>query len=90
MSEQPAPTPNGNADIWLLTITDMHRRRVLGINRYGTPLQTENGRDALQDAYEEALDLCVYLRQAIEERDAAKEVVEECPGDPEHSLEYPH
>jgi len=31
---------------------------------------TKNGRDALQDAYEEALDLACYLKQAIEERKA--------------------
>jgi hypothetical protein len=33
-------------------------------------LQAFNGRDALRDAYEEALDLACYLRQAIAERDA--------------------
>ena len=35
---------------------------------HGTPLQAHNGRDPLVDAYQEALDLAVYLRQAIEER----------------------
>ena len=33
------------------------------------PLQAFNGRDSLKDAYEEALDLCVYLRTAIYEKD---------------------
>jgi len=46
----------------------MHARDRLGRQRYGVPLQANNGRDALQDAYEEALDLAVYLRTAIEER----------------------
>lgn len=33
------------------------------------PLEpAHNGRDALVDAYQEALDLTMYLRQAIEER----------------------
>ena len=32
-------------------------------------VQPFNGRDALVDAFQEALDLCVYLRQAIYERD---------------------
>jgi len=32
-------------------------------------LVPHNGRDALRDAYEEALDLCQYLRQALYERD---------------------
>lgn len=31
------------------------------------PLQPFNGRDALVDAYQEAVDLAVYLRQRIEE-----------------------
>lgn len=47
---------------------DLEKREQLGIERYGTALYPRNGRDALQDAYEEALDLCCYLRQAIEER----------------------
>jgi hypothetical protein len=41
------------------------RRRV----KYGTHLQANNGRDALQDAYEEALDLCLYLKQVLMERE---------------------
>ena len=40
-----------------------------GQQRYGTRLRGHNGRDPLVDAYQEALDLCVYLRQAIYERD---------------------
>jgi hypothetical protein len=52
-----------------MVIADMHARDKLGRKRYGTPLQPWNGRDALVDAYEEALDLCAYLRQAIWERD---------------------
>jgi hypothetical protein len=41
----------------------------LGVRKYGTPLQAHNGRDGLMDAYQEALDLAVYLRQLIAERD---------------------
>lgn len=66
---QPAPVPNNRPAIWNLVVGDMIARDVLGRKRYGTPLQPHNGRDALQDAYEEALDLAVYLRQAIYERD---------------------
>lgn len=68
MSEQPMPTPNASRPIWELVIEDMANRDRIGRERYGTPLQAHNGRDALRDAYEEALDLAVYLRQAIEER----------------------
>lgn len=49
-------------------IRDLELRREFGIGKYGTPLLPHNGRDALQDAYEEALDLCCYLKQAISER----------------------
>ena len=65
---QPAPQPS-TGDVWALVLADMEDRRRLGIERYGVPLQAHNGRDALIDAYQEALDLAVYLRQAIEERD---------------------
>lgn len=47
---------------------DLERRVTIGAKQYGERLTTYNGRDALMDAYEEALDLCLYLRQAIEER----------------------
>lgn len=68
-AEQPAPIPRDTTPIWDLVIADMHARDHLGRARYGTPLQAHNGRDALRDAYEEALDLAVYLRQLIDERD---------------------
>ena len=73
MSENnPPPVPNGNPSLWQAVIADMQAREQLGIGRYGTPLQAGNGRDALRDAYEEALDLAVYLKPAITERDVAK------------------
>ena len=62
-----SPTP-GKVDIPPLVIADIQARRDFGIKKYGTPLQSHNGRDPLVDAYQEALDLCMYLRQAIEER----------------------
>jgi hypothetical protein len=42
-------------------------RYLFGFETYGTPLQTFNGRDALQDAMEEALDACQYLYQHMRE-----------------------
>lgn len=50
-----------------LVIADMRERDRVGRERYGMPLQPHNGRDALVDAYQEALDLCAYIRQASEE-----------------------
>lgn len=52
----------------------MKARDAKGRAHYGVPLTTGNGRDALRDAYEESLDLAVYLRQAIEERDAPRQL----------------
>ena len=69
--DQPAPKPNHHPPVWPLVMVDMAGRDKLGRERYGTPLQAHNGRDALRDAYEEALDLAVYLRCAIFERDGA-------------------
>jgi hypothetical protein len=66
---EPAPKKNANPPVWGLVQEDMKRRNEFGEYKYGTPLQAHNGRDALKDAYEEALDLCVYLRQALFERD---------------------
>lgn len=67
--DQPLPTPNGRITIQAMVRSDLSEREQLGIERYGTPLQAFNGRDALRDAYEEALDLACYLKQAIVERD---------------------
>lgn len=66
--DQSTPISNNNPHIADLVIQDMAARKELGIQKYGTALQPFNGRDALMDAYQEALDLCMYLRQAIEER----------------------
>jgi hypothetical protein len=66
---QPPPQKNTEVAVWNIVIADMVRRDQQGREKYGTPLQPHNGRDALVDAYEEALDLCVYMRQAIYERD---------------------
>lgn len=51
-------------------MADMVDRVSKGSEEYGEPLTTFNGRDALQDSYEEALDMALYLKQAIMERDA--------------------
>lgn len=68
-THQPAPTTNERPCVQDLVIADMAARKAVGLERYGTLLQPFNGRDALMDAYQEALDLTMYLRQAIEERD---------------------
>lgn len=69
---QPPPTPPADPKapaVWDLVKFDMEARDATGLRRYGTRLKPGNGRDALMDAYEEALDLVVYLRQVLFERD---------------------
>lgn len=53
--------------MWLAVIRDMEARRQFGLKKYGRPVHPHNGRNALQDAYEEQLDQAVYLRQALAE-----------------------
>lgn len=72
--DQPPPKP-GEGDIWQLVIDDMKERRQVGIDRYGTPLQPFNGRDALVDAYQESLDRIVYLRQKMLEDELTRSAV---------------
>lgn len=69
--DQQLPVPNDRPGIHELVIEDIRKRRELGISRYGTMLQAFNGRDALQDLYDELLDAACYVRQAIEERRGA-------------------
>lgn len=66
--KQAMPVKNDQPAIQDLVIQDIEARKLVGLRKYGTLLQAGNGRDALQDAYEEALDLCQYLRQALAER----------------------
>jgi len=65
---EPPPQP-GRLAIVDLVETDIRARAEEYRPKYGTYLESHNGRDALMDAYQEALDLCMYLRQAIAERD---------------------
>ena len=66
--DQPPPIPSDRPSIQSLVRVDLEERERIGVERYGMPLQAHNGRDALVDAYQEAMDLTQYLRQAIEER----------------------
>ena len=68
--EQKAPAKdNPHPAVWPLVMRDMIDRDQSGREKYGVPLKAHNGRDTLLDAYQEALDLAVYLRTAIYERD---------------------
>jgi hypothetical protein len=65
---QPDSVPNNNPSVQDLVVVDLQRRKAQGQQKYGTVLQGHNGRDPLIDAYQEALDLCQYLRQALFEK----------------------
>jgi hypothetical protein len=67
---QPEPIKNTNKPVWESVIEDMKARDELGFKRYGVRLQPHNGRNALQDLFEELLDAVVYLKQYLIERDA--------------------
>ncbi|WP_294637377.1 hypothetical protein [uncultured Aquabacterium sp.] len=73
--QQPAPLASDGPATWDLVVKDMQARDKLGRARYGTPLQPNNGRKSLVDAYQEVLDLAAYMRNAIEEQDADKATV---------------
>lgn len=73
---QPDPIPNDHPSAHDLLIAEVGRRKAFGIAKYGVTLQPFNGRDPLKDALDEAIDLCVYLVTAIEERDGKPEVWE--------------
>jgi hypothetical protein len=64
------PAPIGDGQVILdLVRKDFEDRAAAGEIKYGTKLRAYNGRDTLMDAYQEAVDLCMYLRQAMYERD---------------------
>lgn len=61
-------SPKGvGAPILGMVLADLTNRALEGRQKYGEPLLAHNGRNPLWDAYQEALDLAMYLRQAIEE-----------------------
>lgn len=70
-TSQLPPVKNALPAMQDLVIEDIALRKKVGLQRYGTLLQPHNGRDMLLDAYQEALDLCVYLRGVLYERDGA-------------------
>lgn len=67
---EPAPKPGTARATWSLVMADMLERDATGAAKYGIRHQHDNGRDHLVDAYQEALDLALYLRAEIERRKA--------------------
>lgn len=80
--DQPLPK-KGNLPVQQIMIHAIEERREHGIRKYGRALETDNGRDALKDAWEEALDLFTYLTQARLERGDVIEGMDRLKGHPE-------
>lgn len=65
---QPVPGVGGK-EVYREVFAALLARIRQGVERYGTLLKTNNGRDALADALQEQLDGVQYLVQAIMERE---------------------
>ena len=70
LAEQPVPI-HADGDVWAEIIAETTEPRLLalyterraqGIERYGVPLQRDNGRDHSADAVQELVDAVVYFR----------------------------
>ncbi len=72
MRPQPAPRKGKARPTVDLVLADLKERKTFGRIKYGMAHQHDNGRNHLLDAYEEALDLCVYLRAEIARREAKR------------------
>ena len=51
-----------------LVIEDLLERAEIGRKKYGKALLANDGRDSMQDLYEELLDAAHYIRKLMEER----------------------
>lgn len=71
IDHEPAPQP-GAQRIRDLVMADIMEKSERGREKYGEYLEAHNGRDALADAYQEALDMCMYLKQVLVERDEGR------------------
>lgn len=59
-------------DVFAEVKKDLDGRNELGKHLYGGPLDVTDRRDWLINAYEEALDLCVYLKAELMRREGEK------------------
>jgi hypothetical protein len=62
--------PAHKATIFDLVKRDLDERDRKGWLEHGRPLAPDAYKDWLREAYDEALDLCVYLRGALAERES--------------------
>ncbi|MDP5253349.1 MULTISPECIES: hypothetical protein [unclassified Vibrio] len=69
MSEQPSPKLTLTSQAVIPEVMkDLTDRLAKGMDTYGVPLMSNNGRDALKDLYEELLDAACYVKQVMMEK----------------------
>jgi hypothetical protein len=74
LTGQPKPTGDeSQVDDQSLVIEDMQARRDYGLRKYGQTHQPYNGRNTLQDLYEELLDAALYTRSLLRARQAMRD-----------------
>jgi hypothetical protein len=81
---EPPPQPSDHPACWDLVQQDIAERDEYGARKYGVRLTPFNGRNFAVDAYQESLDLVVYLRGMVYElensvrvsRNDAKEILD--------------
>ena len=69
--DQPLPT-GGEENVQDALIAHIEKRKAIGLQRYGQPVMTFNGRNAPQDLLEELLDGATYAMQVLMEMKALK------------------
>lgn len=67
--DQQLPVVNDERPVQDQVVEYIERRKAVGVERYGTALQANNGRDALRDLFEELVDAVNYCAQTLIERD---------------------
>ncbi len=66
----PEPPPEkGEVSVLNAVMFDLQARSDFGMSKYGKRLMSHNGRNSLLDAYQEALDLVMYLKQRLLEEE---------------------
>lgn len=65
--DQPLPTP-GQTNVQEALAAALLERMQYGIEKYGSPLETFNGRDPIRDVWEELVDALTYMTQVRLER----------------------
>ncbi len=71
----PEPMPiKGKEFVLPHVVNDLMQRDQLGKEKYGTSLETHNGRSSLWDAYQEALDFIIYFRKHLLEQEDKEDI----------------